>query len=159
MGILSFHLSAGGKTTDLLHLPAGGSKNPASKETVEKRMHYIKMIGNEVYKHAVLKMLESAKIVMEKAGLTFDQLDYYIPHQANMRIIEAVVKRMGIPSEKLYVNLQSYGNTSCASIPLSLFEALEKGLIKPGHTILMTAVGAGLTWGGMVLKWTNSGGK
>jgi len=157
-GILSFYLDAGGSTTDLIHLPAGGSLHPASKETVENRMHYVKMSGSEVMKHAILKMEEAAKIVMGKAGITIDDIHYYIPHQANIRIINGVMKRLGIPQEKLYVNLQNYGNTSCASIPLALYEALEKGLIKPGHNLLLTAVGAGLTWGGMVIRWNESGG-
>jgi 3-oxoacyl-[acyl-carrier-protein] synthase III len=157
-GILSFSLGAGGSTTELIHLPAGGSRHPASVETVQNRMHYVKMSGNEVFKSAILKMEESARLVTEKAHLTLNDIDFYIPHQANIRIIEQVVKRLGIPKEKLYVNLDRYGNTSCASIPLALYEALERGLIKPGHTILMTAVGAGLTWGGMVIRWNKFGG-
>jgi 3-oxoacyl-[acyl-carrier-protein] synthase-3 len=121
-------------------------------------MHYVKMSGSEVMKYAILKMEEAAKTVTQKAGLTIDDIDYYIPHQANIRIINGVMKRLAIPQEKLYVNLQNYGNTSCASIPLALYEALGKGLIKPGHNLLFTAVGAGLTWGGMVIRWNQSGG-
>lgn len=158
-GILSFYLSAGESTTELIHCPGGGSLNPATHETVDKRMHYVKMSGNEVFKSAILKMEESAHIVVEKAGLTLKDIDLYVPHQANIRIIDAVMKRLKIPKDKLYVNLQSYGNTSCASIPLALYEAIGKGKVKPGSNILMTAVGAGLTWGGMVMRWNGTGGK
>lgn len=158
-GILSFYLGSGGSTTDLLYMPGGGSKEPPTHKTVDEGKHFVKMVGNEVFKHAVLKMEESARISLERAKLKIEDVDFYIPHQANIRIIESVMKRLKIPSEKLYVNLQNYGNTSCASIPLALNEAVEKGVIIKGKNILLTAVGAGLTWGGMMINWNEAGGK
>ncbi|MDQ7824639.1 MAG: beta-ketoacyl-ACP synthase III [Candidatus Eremiobacteraeota bacterium] len=152
-GILSFHLGSDGSTGELLCMPAGGSQMPPSRKTVEEKLHYVKMKGNEVFRHAIVKMEESARIVLEKSGLTIDDISHYIPHQANIRIIEGVTKRLNVPEHKLYTNLSSYGNTSCASIPLALYEALQKGKIRRGDIVLLTSVGAGLTWGGMVIKW------
>ncbi len=152
-GILNFHLDSDGTYGGALCLPAGGSAMPASKETVEKNLHTVHMDGREIFRQAVTKMTESALISLGELGMSPNDIDYYIPHQANIRIIDSVAKKLGIPKEKTIVNLQKYGNTSCASLPIALYEADKEGKIKPGDTLLMTVVGAGLSWGTMILKW------
>ncbi len=126
---------------------------PASAETIENKMHYIKMKGNELFKIAVRVLVEAACSALEKAGMSVDDVDWLIPHQANLRIINAVAARLGIDEDKVYTNLQSYGNTSAASIPLALDEAARKGVLKEGDIILLDAFGGGLTWGACVLEW------
>jgi 3-oxoacyl-[acyl-carrier-protein] synthase-3 len=152
-GILSTYMKSDGRLVHILNMPAGGSRKPATHETVEKRQHYIKMQGNELFKYATRAMAESAKSVLDEAGFEPSDVDLFIPHQANIRIIEATAKRVGIPKEKVYVNIQRYGNTSAASIPIALLEAQNKGIIKDGSIVLLTAAGGGVTWAGALLRW------
>lgn len=153
-GILSVYLGADGSKGDLLKMPAGGSRLPASVSTVEARLHYLKMQGNELFRHAVKIMAEAALKATEPLGLKGEDIDLVIPHQANIRILKAVAKRMGIdPEKKLYLNIKKYGNMSAASSAVALVEAVEEGRVKKGDTILLDAFGAGLTWGAIVIKW------
>lgn len=152
-GLLSFKLGAVGSGGEYLKIPAGGSKLPASADTVAERGHFIKMEGNEVFKFAVRIMGEAALTVVEEAGLTTDDIDCLIPHQANIRIIDAAARRLGLPQEKVFINVQRYGNTSAASIPLALKEAVDSGKVVPGSIIIMVGFGAGLTWGAVALRW------
>ncbi len=152
-GIIASYFRAEGADWKLLYQPAGGSRIPASLKSVEERLHYIKMEGNEVFKLAVRAMIESALETLKRANVSSKEVSLLIPHQANIRIIEATAKRLHIPMEKVYVNLDKYGNTSAASIPIALDEALSNGRIKPGDLVLMVAFGAGFTWGGVLLKW------
>ncbi len=152
-GFLSFVLGADGTGEDFLKMPAGGSRFPASPETVANRLHTIHMNGNEVFKFAVRAMPEAALESLTRAGLRADQVDLLIPHQANLRIIEAARKRMGLPPEKVFVNLEKYGNTSAASIPVALTEAVEEGKIREGSVVVLTAFGAGFTWAACTLRW------
>jgi len=152
-GFLSFVLGADGNGGDLLKLPAGGSRLPASHETVEAGLHYIHMSGNEVFKFAVRIMENATLAALDKAGLAKEAVDYFIPHQANLRIIEAAVKRLGFAPEKIYINVHNYGNTSAASIAVALDETVRAGKIKPGDHIVMVGFGAGLTWAACVLEW------
>jgi 3-oxoacyl-[acyl-carrier-protein] synthase-3 len=151
-GILSSYLAADGAEWKFLHQPAGGSRMPTTHETVDKRLHYLKMEGNEVFKLAVRAMLDAAYGTLKRANLTTKDVSYLVTHQANLRIIEATAKRLHIPMDRVYVNLDKYGNTSAASIPLALDEAMEKGKIKQGDTVLMVAFGAGFTWGGVLVR-------
>jgi 3-oxoacyl-[acyl-carrier-protein] synthase-3 len=152
-GILSTHLGSDGSKTELLMIPAGGSRNPASKDTLDKRLHYIKMQGNELFKLAVTIMTEAAQIALKKAGLECKDIDLVIPHQANMRIIMAMAKKLKLPEEKIYLNIEKYGNMSSASTATALCEAVKEGRIKKGDIVLLDAFGAGLVWGACVIKW------
>ncbi|TET44470.1 ketoacyl-ACP synthase III [candidate division TA06 bacterium] len=152
-GILSTFAAANGSLGKLLYLPAGGSRNPASVETVEKRMHYIKMKGNEVFKHAVRAMVNGGQIALERAGLTAADVDLFIPHQANMRIIKAVAKRLRVPEEKVYTNIHRVGNTSAASIAICIDEANKDGRLNEGDIVLLDCFGGGLTWASAVIRW------
>jgi 3-oxoacyl-[acyl-carrier-protein] synthase-3 len=152
-GILASELGSDGLNGDVLILPAGGSRYPATAETVEKKLHTIKMDGKEVFKFAVRVMEKSSMRVLEEAGLTQDQLDFLIPHQANMRIIDAAMKKLQLGREKTHINLDKYGNMSAASIPVSLDEALREGKIKEGDVVLLIAFGAGLSWASIVMRW------
>lgn len=152
-GILSSELGAKGEGGKYLSLPAGGSRFPATAETVANREHYIQMGGGEVFKFAVRIMGQSAVRVIEKAGLELTDVDYLVPHQANIRIIEAAAKRIKLPMEKVKVNLDKYGNMSAASIPVALDEALKEGKIKRGDNIVLVGFGGGLTWGSTLIKW------
>lgn len=152
-GLLSFDLGSDGTGADLLKLPAGGSRKPATLETVQNGEHYLTMNGNEVFKFAVKIMGDTALKSLEKAGLSTAEIDYFVPHQANTRIIDAAVKRLGLSNEKVYVNLDKYGNMSSASVPVALAEAVQKGFIKKGDLLVLVGFGAGLTWGSCVLKW------
>lgn len=154
-GILSLHLGADGSGAELLKVPAGGSRLPASRETVDKDQHYLQMAGSEVFKFAVKVMGEAALEALRQAGITTDEVTCFVPHQANIRIIEAAAKRLGIGMDRVFVNVAHYGNTSCASIPLALSEALEAGRIKQGDVVVIVGFGAGLTWGAGVVRWTN----
>jgi 3-oxoacyl-[acyl-carrier-protein] synthase-3 len=147
----SSYLAADGRWGKLLYLPAGGSRRPASHETVDARMHYMKMEGTEVFKQAVTSMARAAEIAIERAGIRKDQIDYFIPHQANLRIINAVARKLGLPQDKFYVNLDHCGNLSAASIPVAFTEAVENGKIKEGDTVCFVAFGGGFTWGAMVV--------
>lgn len=152
-GILSSTLGAEGAGGVHLMLPGGGSRNPASAETVAQGLHHVKMNGSEVYKFAVRVMNEATVAVLQKAGLTVADIDLLVPHQANVRIIDAALKRLELAPEKVMVNLDRYGNTSSASIPIALCEALEAGRIKDGDLLVAVSFGAGLVWGGMALRW------
>lgn len=151
VGVIDAEIHVDGEGLSHLLMKAGGSVKPASHETVDAREHYIYQEGRAVYKHAVSNMLSSSQCVMSRNNLTADNIDYFVPHQANLRIIEAVAQRAGIPDEKVLVNIQHYGNTSAASIPLCLDEF--KGKLKKGDKIVLTAFGAGFTWGAMYLVW------
>ncbi len=150
-GVLSAYLGADGNLSHLLNQPAGGSRLPASTETVKARLHYIHMEGAEVFKSAVRAMESSAVRALELAGLTSDDIDLLIPHQANIRIIKATASRVKIPEERVYINVQEYGNTSAASIPIALDEAIEEKRIAKGDTVMMVAFGGGFTWGSLVV--------
>ncbi|ADD02545.1 3-oxoacyl-(acyl-carrier-protein) synthase III [Thermoanaerobacter italicus Ab9] len=153
-GILSTYLGADGTGGKHLYIPAGGSRMPASEETVKKNLHTIFMEGQEVFKFAV-KVMDSATIeALNRCGLKPEDIDMLIPHQANTRIIEAARKRLKLSDDKVYINLDKYGNTSAASVAIALDEAYRKGLIKKGDIILTVAFGAGLTWGSSVIKWS-----
>ena len=152
-GILSWELGCDGSATGLLMLPAGGSRRPTTAETVEQREHFIKMVGPEVFRRAVRIVIESAIDRARSRGVSVDDITWFAPHQANIRIIEAVGVRLGIPMERTLVNIDHYGNTSAASIPLVLAEAADDGRIKDGDLILISGFGAGLTWGSAVLRW------
>ncbi len=156
-GILSTYMGADGSGGDLLKIPAGGSRLPATVETVQEGLHYIKMDGSKVFKFAVKVMGEAAEKALEKCGLGKDEVDYLIPHQANIRIIDAAVKRLKMPEEKVYVNIDKYGNMSAASVAVALDEASRKGLLKDGDVVVLVGFGGGLTWGAAVLKWKNFG--
>lgn len=151
-GILSIKISADGSAGELLHMPGGGSRMPASEQSLKDRAHFLKMKGNDVFKVAV-KMMESSTIeALEKAGISHEDIDLFIPHQANSRILEVLRKRLGVPSDKIYSNLEKYGNTSSASVPIALDEAIRSGKAKKGDTILFSVFGAGFTWGSAVVK-------
>jgi len=151
-GIKSCFMGSDGSLSDLLNIPGGGSRRPASQESVAARLHYMKMSGNEVFKHAVRCMCEAGKRALARAGLTEKDVDWVIPHQANMRIIQAIASRFGGSMDKFIVNLDRVGNISGASIPVALDEAVRDGRIKPGQTVLFVAFGGGFTWGAMVVK-------
>ncbi|MDK2563153.1 beta-ketoacyl-ACP synthase III [Romboutsia sedimentorum] len=157
-GILSTYLGSDGRGKDFLKIPAGGSRLPASKNTVENRLHNIQMAGNDVYKFAVRIMGESSLKALEMANLSTDEIDYLIPHQANIRIIEASAKRLKLDMDKVYVNLDKYGNMSAASIPVAMDEAYRQGKINKGDNVVLVGFGGGLTWGASVIKWSTQGG-
>ena len=153
IGILGSDLGADGEFADNLYISAGGSKRPADAKSVEERAHCIRMNGREVFKSAVRVMETVAREMMEQHNLTPDQINLVIPHQANIRIIEALASSLKVPMERVYVNLDRYGNTSSASIPLALDEARRAGRIKPGDLTLLVAFGAGLTYGATLIRW------
>lgn len=152
-GIISTYLGSDGAMSDLLTVPAGGSRNPATQKTIDSRSHYLKMRGNELFKIAVNTMTESAKTVLKQAGLKLENIDLVIPHQANIRILAAVANKLELPQEKFYINIEKYGNMSSASLAVALCEAVEEGKIRKGDTILLVAFGAGLVWGACIIKW------
>jgi len=152
-GILASVLGSEGSGACHLYTPAGGSRRPTSPETVAQGLHYVHMNGSEVFKFAVRVMNEATSQVVEKAGLGLGDVDLLIPHQANIRIIEAAMKRLGLPSEKVVVNLDRYGNTSSASIPVALCEALAAGRVQEGDVLVFVSFGAGLVWGGLTVRW------
>jgi len=152
-GIMSVHLSSDGSLWDLLCLPGGGSKYPASKESLQERLHYLKMRGNETFKVAVRTMERLAMEALKENKLKPSQLALFIPHQANLRIIQATAQRLGLPMDRVLVNLDKYGNTSAASIPIALDEAVRTHRIQDGDYILLVAFGGGLTWGAALIRW------
>jgi 3-oxoacyl-[acyl-carrier-protein] synthase-3 len=152
-GILSTVLGADGSGGGALQQPAGGSRHPATAETVEARMHYIKMNGHEVYRFAVGAMTRAVRQAAKRAGLRIEDIDLIIPHQANMRIIQSATKSLGIPASKVFINVEKYGNTSAASVPVAICEAVEEGMIRPGSNIVLVGFGAGLSWGAVALQW------
>jgi 3-oxoacyl-[acyl-carrier-protein] synthase III len=153
LGIIGSDLGADGEFADKLYVPAGGSLTPASARTIEKREHFIKMNGREVFKNAVRVMETVCREMMEQHQITPDQINLVVPHQANIRIIEALAANLKFPMEKFVVNLDRYGNTSSATIPLALDEARKAGRIKPGDLTLLVAFGAGLTYGAALVRW------
>ena len=153
-GFHAFELGADGAGGMELLVPAGGSRRPVSAETVAAREHYLKMNGREVYKFATRVLPSSAKAVLEASGKSIWDIDLYVPHQANLRIIEHAARKLGIEEERVFVNVDRYGNTSSASIPLALCEARSEGRLTNGKLVLMTGMGAGLTWGSSVITWT-----
>lgn len=152
-GILGVELGADGSGGDLLKMPAGGSRMPASAQTVADRLHYVHMSGNDVFKFAVKVMGEAAAKALEHAGLSSEDVDCLIPHQANIRIIQSAAKRLKMPMDKVMVNVDKYGNTSSASIPIALNEAVKSGKVKKNDVVVVVGFGAGLTWASCVLKW------
>jgi 3-oxoacyl-[acyl-carrier-protein] synthase-3 len=152
-GVLSSVMRSDGNLADLLHRPAGGAAEPMSQAVLESGRHLVQMQGREIFKHAVRSMAEACDTALQRAGLTVEDVDLLIPHQANIRIIEATAKYAGIPLDKVFINVDRYGNMSSASVPVGLDEAQEQGLIGPGANILTVAFGAGLTWGSMALRW------
>ncbi|MCC3144203.1 ketoacyl-ACP synthase III [Halanaerobium sp. Z-7514] len=154
-GILASDLGSDGSGADTLYMPGGGSLKPASHQTVDNREHYLYMEGNQVFKFAVKTMGKASLKVLKKAGLNKDDVDLLVPHQANTRIIASSAKRLKLEPEQVFVNLNKYGNTSAASVPIALAEAEEKGLVKNGDTVVLVAFGAGLTWASAVLEWND----
>ena len=152
-GILSHHWSADGNLGELIILPGGGSRLPASHATVDEKKHTLHMKGNDTFKHAVKRMGEAATTALARAGVDKEGIDWFIPHQANMRIIEATRDRLKVPKEKVAVNIHKYGNCSVATIPLALEELVREGKVKRGDIIVLDAFGAGLTWGAIVYRW------
>lgn len=152
-GILSTYLGADGEGGKFLTLPAGGSRMPATIETVEQNLHCVKMDGSEVFKFAVRIMGKAAIESLELCNMDIEDIDYLVPHQANIRIITSAAKRLKLPMEKVYVNLDSYGNMSAASIPVALDEAVRKGEIHDNDVVVLVGFGGGLTWGSCVVKW------
>lgn len=152
-GILSSQLGSDGSGSDSLIQPAGGSRIPASVESIKDRLHYLKMDGKEVFKFAVRAMASSSLETLEKAGIDIKDLDFLVPHQANKRIIDSARKKLKLSEEKVYTNLDKYGNMSSASVPVALDEALKEKKIKKGDNVLLVAFGAGLTWGSLIIKW------
>lgn len=152
-GILSCDLGSDGKDRDVLIVPAGGTRMPASEDSVKNNLHTIAMDGKAVFKFAVKIMEKSTLNTLEKAGLKLEELDFLIPHQANVRIIDSSSKKLKVSKEKVCINLNKYGNTSSASVPLALDEAVRDGRIKKGDNVVLVAFGAGLTWGSLVMKW------
>jgi 3-oxoacyl-[acyl-carrier-protein] synthase-3 len=152
-GMLSNFMRSDGALAELLWRPAGGALIPMSQEVLDNRDHLVRMAGREVFRSAVRSMADAANEAIERAGLTPDDIDIVVPHQANMRIIEATARYAGIPMEKVFVNVDRYGNMSSATIPVALDEAVESGRIEPGSRILMVAFGAGFTWASSVYQW------
>jgi 3-oxoacyl-[acyl-carrier-protein] synthase-3 len=152
-GLLAWDLGCDGSAAGLLEVPAGGSRRPASAETVANGEHYLRMNGQEVFRRAVRIVVESATQALARGGVGVDDVTWFAPHQANVRIIEAAGNRLGIPAERTLVNIDRYGNTSAASIPLVLAEAADDGRLQPGDLVLLSGFGAGLTWGSALLRW------
>jgi 3-oxoacyl-[acyl-carrier-protein] synthase-3 len=152
-GVLSTHLHTDGTLWNILNIPGGGSEHPASHDTVNQRLHFVKMNGREVYKVAVRSLAESSLEALKANGLVAEQVDHVIAHQANLRIIEGVMQRLALPIEKCWLNIAKYGNTSSASLPTTLDEANRAGRLKPGQNILMMAIGAGMAWGTSLVRW------
>ncbi len=152
-GILDTFMMSDGSNWDLLYQPAPGNRNPASYKVVDERLAFIRMQGNEVFKLAVRAMEDAALKALAAGHMTPADVDLFIPHQANRRIIDAIGKRLGIPAEKVYVNIERFGNTSSASIPIALDEANRKGLIKPDNLLLLDAFGGGMAWGAVTIRW------
>ncbi|WP_297213286.1 MULTISPECIES: beta-ketoacyl-ACP synthase III [Thermodesulfovibrio] len=152
-GIQVIDIFSDGTMWDFIHMPAGGSKMPVDEKVLRERLNFIKMRGNETFKVAVKTLEEVVETTLKKAGITSSQLGLLVPHQANIRIIQAMAKRLELPMDKVMVNIDRYGNTSAASIPIALDEAAEMGKIKKGDYVMLAAFGAGLTWGAALIKW------
>jgi 3-oxoacyl-[acyl-carrier-protein] synthase-3 len=152
-GLIDADLYSDGSHWQLLYMPGGGSKHPASHETVAARMHYAKMKGSELFKVAVRMFTESASTILARHGLTAADVDLFVPHQANLRIIEAAAKRLELPMDRVFINLDRYGNTGAASIYVALEEAVSAGRVRPGDLVLLAAFGGGVTWGAALYRW------
>jgi 3-oxoacyl-[acyl-carrier-protein] synthase-3 len=152
-GILSTHLRSDGALCELIMVPGGGSRTPPSEKVLAEHLQYIKMKGNETFKVAVRTLEEIARATLSANGLRVEDLDLYVPHQANVRILKAVIERLGLPIEKVMLNVDRFGNTSAASIPIALDEAIREGRIKDGSLVMLGAFGAGLTWASAVIRW------
>ncbi|MBN1384096.1 MAG: ketoacyl-ACP synthase III [Elusimicrobia bacterium] len=150
--ILSTYLGTDGTLGDLLYMPGGGSRNPASQKTIKERLHYVRMEGNKLFKIAVKKMTTAAQKAIEIAGIKCEDIKLIIPHQANIRIVEGVANQLKLPSEKVFLNIQKYGNTSAATTPIALDEAISQGKLKKGDIVVLVAFGGGLTWGATVIR-------
>lgn len=155
-GFLSFYLGADGAGGSLIALPAGGSRIPASYESIERNLHYLQMNGREVFKFAVRCIPKAILEAVQRAHVSVEDVDWFIPHQANIRIIDAAAERLGQPREKFFVNVDRYGNTSSASVPVALYEAVRAGHLKAGDLTVLVAFGGGLTWGSCALRWTGT---
>jgi 3-oxoacyl-[acyl-carrier-protein] synthase-3 len=152
-GILSTYMKSDGRLAELLYRPGGGASHPPSEEMLKDHSYFLQMAGREVYKAAVLSMADACDHALQRAGLTGDDIDLLIPHQANIRIIESTAKHAGLPMDKVYVNVDRYGNTSAASVAIALDEAVRTGRVTPGMTVMLCAFGAGFTWASMVVRW------
>ncbi len=152
-GILGTHHGSDGNLAELLYRPAGGAAVPVDEEVLRTGDHFVRMSGREIFKSAVRSMAEAANLALKQSGLTAEDVDLMVPHQANVRIIEATARYSGIPMEKVFVNVERYGNMSSATIPVALDEAVEEGRLRPDMNVLTVAFGAGLTWGAMALRW------
>lgn len=152
-GILNTSIGADGRGGNLLYMPAGGSNIPSSHESVENRLHFVKMNGKEVFRFATRIMSETTDKILAGAGLTYKDIDLFVPHQANLRIIKTAMKRMNIPAEKTIINIDQFGNMSAACIPVALSLAEQEGKLKPGDIVLTVSFGAGLTYGGALIRW------
>jgi 3-oxoacyl-[acyl-carrier-protein] synthase-3 len=152
-GILATKIRSDGRYEEQLYAPGGGTKLGTTHETIDNRMHFFKMKGNELFKVAVRSMADISAEMVERAGYTVEDIDVVIPHQANQRITDAVASRLGVPEEKVYSNIAEHGNTSSASIPIAIDECIESGRIKEGSLVLLTAFGGGVTWGGTVIRF------
>jgi len=152
-GLLAWDLGCDGSAASILHVPAGGSRLPASADTVAAGDHYMKMQGQEVFRRAVRAVVESAELTLDRAGLAASDVAWFVPHQANVRIIDAAASRLGIPPERTIVNIERYGNTSAASIPLALFEGVDDGRVRDGDILLLSGFGAGMTWATALMQW------
>ena len=158
-GFLGFELGAEGSGGVHLYLPAGGSREPMTAEALAAGDQFVRMNGREVFKFATRVLVSSANDILEECGRTIDDVDVYIPHQANVRIIDHAAKKLGIDHDRVVINVDRYGNTSSGSIPLAIADAAEDGRLKPGELVLMTGMGAGLTWGSALMEWTLNGGR
>jgi 3-oxoacyl-[acyl-carrier-protein] synthase III len=156
-GFLGFELGADGSGGPELYMPAGGSRSPAAAETVAAREHFAKMNGPAVFKFATRVLVDSAEKLLDECGVPVDEVDVYVPHQANVRIIEHARRKLGVPEERTVINVDRFGNTSSGSIPLALGDAEADGRLKAGEMVLMTGMGAGLTWGSALIEWTANG--
>ncbi len=151
--VKSIHLFSDGRQSDKLYIPGGGSLNPASHDTLHEGMHYVRMKGNELFKLAVKAMVDASHVALEHNGLTVKDLDLVVPHQANIRIMEAIAKKLNLPMEKVMVTIDYYGNSSAATVPTAFDKARRVGKIQEGSTVLAVAFGAGLTWASTLIKW------
>ena len=153
-GVLGVTLGSDGSGAELLCLPAGGSRNPATDATIREGQHFLKMNGREVYRFAVNVMVRAAREACEMAGFAPSDVDLFIPHQANIRIIRSAADSLGVPDDRVFTNVDRYGNTSAGSVPIALCEAIQEGRLKPGDKLVLVGFGAGLTWAGVAMEWT-----
>jgi 3-oxoacyl-[acyl-carrier-protein] synthase-3 len=152
-GILSTHVYADGSQIESLYIPAGGTRTPITPELVQQRKHLVHMTGKEVFKYAVKALSSSSETAIQSNGMTADDVDWLIPHQANLRIIEAVMSRSGIPRERCFINIERTANTSSASVPIALDQAVRTGKVQPGQNVLFCALGGGFAWGSAMVRW------